>query len=813
LSNEAQLSTVLSEFARTLLTEFPIQAILDGLVERIVDVLPIDAAGVNIISPGLAPRYMAGSNAFALRCEELQSELGEGPCFDAFHGDLPVAVPDLRLDGRYPAFGAKAVEAGLLAVFAFPLRGAEGPLGALDIYRERPGMLPPDAMAAAQTLADVAAAYLHNARGRAELLASVAGYQRVAAIVESSNDSIISWSLQGDILSWNSGSERMYGHRAEEAVGRGLDLIVPTDRRSQFDSMHARVAGGEAVPTFETERVTKDGVLLDVALTVSPIRDATGAVVGLSDVGRDISESRRAAAALHASEAHKTAILSSARDAIITIDHQGRIHEFNPAAERMFGHQASTVIGRALVDVILPQEDRPRHVAELAQCIATGDAPYPGLRRHLTMLRADGSRFPTEVSLSKIDSVESVLMTGFVRDRTEEVADEAERRSLEARVSQSHRLESLGQLAGGVAHDFNNLLAVILNYANFVGEAVGDRPDVQADIEKIVSASKRAVGLTRQLLMFARHEPIVPRNLDLNAVLAEVHGILSTSVGENVALVVHAGSRLPSVCADQGQLEQLLVNLSVNARDAMPEGGLLTLETSQVVLDAEYERLHPSTPAGRYVQLTVTDNGDGMTPEVAARAFDPFFTTKSKAEGTGLGLSTVYGIVSKAGGAVSIYSAPGVGTTVRVYLPAISGAAEGPLIVATATPKRASGERILVVEDQDDVREVTVRILRRNGYSVLEASSAAEAIELAAGCAIDLVLTDVVMPTMTGQELVEHLRALTPSLPVLFMSGYAQGVLRHRDVPGKGVALIQKPFDDIGLLTRVQEVMAAALVG
>ena len=332
---------------------------------------------------------------------------------------------------------------------------------------------------------------------------------------------------------------------------------------------------------------------------------------------------------------------------------------------------------------------------------------------------------------------------------------------------------------------------------------------MQFDVAQILSASDRAAGLTRQLLMFARREPVRPETLDLNAVVEDVRGLLSSSIGEQIDLVVNAGTDLPAIRADRGQTEQILLNLAVNARDAMPDGGLLTIDTAPFDIDVDHVQFHPGTAPGRYVQLSVSDNGTGMSREVAARAFEPFFSTKARTDGSGLGLATVYGIVTEAGGAVSLYSEEGLGTTVRVYFPATGAHAATATAGPRPVPERGHGETILVVEDQDAVRAVTVRILRRNGYVALEAASAADAISIAAVRAVDLLLTDVVMPTMTGDVLAAALRVDRPTLAVLYMSGYAQNVLGAQRSLDDGVGLIQKPFGEIALLRGVHEALTA----
>ncbi len=636
---------------------------------------------------------------------------------------------------------------------------------------------------------------------------------RGAAIVESSNDSIISWAPSGTITTWNSRSERMYGYSAADAIGRDLTLIVPTERMAEIRNLHERVLGGESVvDPVETQKLRRDGSVVDVSVTLSPIRDRSGTVVGLSAVGRDTTQSKRAVAALRSSEARKGAILDATLDAIITLNRDGDIEEFNPAAERMFAITAAEVLGRRLSDVIIPPDQRQAHADGLERFLATGEARLFGRCTELTAMRADGTRFPAEVTINGVDVPGSRVFIGFIRDLTEQRAAESERQSLQDRMHQSQRLESLGQLAGGVAHDFNNLLAVILNYATFVGEAVPYDEGVQFDVEQILSASHRAAGLTRQLLMFARRQPVHPELLDLNAVVDEVRELLARSIGEQIDLVVRAGPDLPTIRADRGQTEQILLNLAVNARDAMPGGGALVIETAPVELDATYLQFHPGASPGAYVQLSVSDSGTGMSTQVAARAFDPFFTTKGRTEGSGLGLATVYGIITEAGGAVNLYSEEGVGTTVRVYFPATTEAAVAVLpATARAHPIRGDGEVVLVVEDEEAVRAVSVRLLRRNGYSVVEAAAASDAIVLATTHHIDLLVTDVVMPKMGGRELADLLRLEHPGLPVLFMSGYAQSMRGPDGTLGDGVTLVQKPYNEVSLLQGVHRALTAGM--
>jgi two-component system, cell cycle sensor histidine kinase and response regulator CckA len=371
---------------------------------------------------------------------------------------------------------------------------------------------------------------------------------------------------------------------------------------------------------------------------------------------------------------------------------------------------------------------------------------------------------------------------------------EAARLRTEVQAHRSQRLESLGQLAGGIAHDFNNMLGVIVNYANFViEEAESDAPDVKmivADARQVVRAGERGTDLTHQLLAFARREVVRPQVLDLNDVIGEVEEMLRRSIGEHITLIVRPGAHLPPVTCDPGQIEQLLVNLALNARDAMPAGGNLVIDT-----EAHDDQ----------VRMRISDSGRGMAADVVEHAFEPFFTTKASGEGTGLGLATVYGIVTQASGEVSIASSPGLGTTVTVLLPASSDADPSPEI-EPAAPTAGHGETLLVVEDEAALRDVAGRILSGAGYRVLSAECGPEALELAARHegAIDLLVSDVVMPGMLGKDLAERLVDSRPETRVLYMSGYAQPVLHTHGTLDPGVALLEKPFTANDLLTAVR---------
>ncbi|MGP8001050.1 MAG: ATP-binding protein [Streptosporangiaceae bacterium] len=515
-------------------------------------------------------------------------------------------------------------------------------------------------------------------------------------------------------------------------------------------------------------------------------------------------------------------LLEAAPDAILCVAGDGQIVLVNAQAERLFGYPRQELLGQPL-ELLVPDEARIRPAQHRPGYAARPHTRPMGVGLELAGRRRDGSVFPAEVSLAAIDTDSGLLITAAVRDVTERLAaqsererlkTQAERDRLERQLQQSQRLNSLGELAGGVAHDFNNLLGVISSYAAFAAEDVPEQapPEcwqaLRADLEQVERAAGRAAELTHQLLSFARREVAQRQVLNLHEVVAGVEQLLQRTLGEHVDLATVPGRDLSPVLADPGQIEQVLVNLAINARDAMPAGGRLTIETGNVDVDEVYAASRAELAAGRYVSLRVSDTGTGMTAQVVDRAFEPFYTTKPKGEGTGLGLASVYGIITQAGGNVRIYSEPGLGTTVVVLLPVTDQAMTGPA-GPLAAPERGHGEAVLVVEDEPALREVTRRILARNGYQVTVVAGGQDAVDLASAPAarVDALITDVVMPGMQGREVAERVRAVQPGVRVLYMSGYPQGLLGAQGVLESEVSLIEKPFSETTLLAGLRTVL------
>ena len=415
-------------------------------------------------------------------------------------------------------------------------------------------------------------------------------------------------------------------------------------------------------------------------------------------------------------------------------------------------------------------------------------------------LRKDGTHINIEVSAKDCLYEGAPARLAAVRDITE-------RKTLEEQLRQSQKMEAVGQLAGGVAHDFNNLLTAITGYSDLAIRRLKAEDPLRHHIEEIKKAGERAAALTRQLLAFSRKQVLQPKVFNINAVVSEMEKMLRRLIGEDMEFRTALASDLGSIKADPGQIEQVLLNLCVNARDAMPGGGKLTIETSNVYLDEEYASRHVGVGSGDYVMLAVSDTGCGMNDETLAHIFEPFFTTKEMGKGTGLGLSTVYGIVQQSGGNVWVYSEVGRGTTFKVYLPRVGEAAEECAAASETSALPAGAEKILLVEDDEMVRLVAREIISSGGYTVLEADGLSEALRHCAENAdIALLLTDVVMPQLNGKELAERLSALLPGMRVLFMSGYTETVV-HDGVLDRGLNFIQKPFTPYSLLRKLREVL------
>jgi PAS domain S-box-containing protein len=621
-------------------------------------------------------------------------------------------------------------------------------------------------------------------------------------LLEAAPDAIVGIDGEGKIVLVNGQTETLFGYARKDLLGRAVEMLVPErfrelhpgHRTGYFAEPRTRPMGAD----LDLYGRRQDGSEFPAEISLSSIETDKGRLATAAI--RDVSERR-------AVEKKFEQFLEFAPDAILGVAPGGEIELVNQQAEKLFGYDREELIGE-LVEVLVPERFRDVHPGHRNHYFVEPRTRSMGAGVELFAQRKDGTEFPAEISLSRIETEEGGLATVAVRDISERAESERER-ALHEQLAQARRLESVGQLAGGIAHDFNNILGVIMNYAEFVGDELDSDSQASKDVEEIRRAAERAAALTRQLLIFSRREVVKPELLYLNDVITELENLLRRALGERVELVTHFAEDRCAVEADPGQIEQVLVNLAVNARDAMPAGGRLVIEVDRAELDAEYSDMHPDTEPGSYVRLKVSDTGVGMDAETIQRAFEPFFTTKAKGEGTGLGLATVYGIVTGAGGRVDIYSEPGMGTTVKIHLP-----------LSAATPDQGEtkekgrpagrGEVILVVEDEPDVRRMAERILSKGGYDVLSTGGGEEALEVCRrpDQEIHLLLTDVIMPGVLGTELVEQVKAIRPGIGVIFMSGYSHEVLAPDALAGQnGAAFIEKPFNAGELLRTVRRLL------
>lgn len=512
-------------------------------------------------------------------------------------------------------------------------------------------------------------------------------------------------------------------------------------------------------------------------------------------------QQKRSAEAMRLAEEKFRGLLESAPDPLVAVNRDGRIVVVNAQAEKTFGYKRDELL-RQPMDILVVERLRGKCSAYRNKFFTGPDRPPAGATLELFGLRKDGTEFPVEINLSLLETEEGLWGSAAIRDLTE-------RRKLENQFRQAQKMESIGTLSGGIAHDFNNLLTVILSYSNSLAEELRGDSKHQRAAEQIHQAAERGAALTRQMLAFSRQQVFQVRVLNLNDIIRNLLKMLQRIIGEHIEITTALADDLKPVKADPGQLEQILMNLSVNARDAMPKGGKLTLETRNAVLDEEFVRQHVGASVGPQVLLTVSDTGTGMDSATQARIFEPFFTTKGPGEGTGLGLAMVYGVVKQSGGSIWVNSKVGVGTTFKIYLPQSQGVSEAPAPKKPQTTLKRGSETILVVEDDPGVRELVCMMLTSKGYTVLTANhpSDAEAICQKHSGNIHLLLTDMILPGASGREIAKRVGTLRPGIKVLYMSGYTDDALVRDHGLDESFAFLQKPFSQGSVAAKVREVL------
>ncbi|MHB8572824.1 MAG: hybrid sensor histidine kinase/response regulator [Candidatus Dormibacteria bacterium] len=639
------------------------------------------------------------------------------------------------------------------------------------------------------------------ARDLRSQLAEREAYNR--SLIEASADALFAIAPDGIITDVNQEATRLTGFSRRHLINsRFAEYFTTPDLAGA--GVNQTLSEGRVIGC-ELTLVTRDGLPVEVSFNAGVVRDAAGQPRGILACARDITEQKGLIEQLRSSQFYTRSLIESDIAALITTDPIGVITDVNEQMCLLTGAGRDALIGSEFATYFTD----PAAAAEcIKQTLREGNVTH----YELTVCGArDRDQRVVSYNAATFNNQDGTLRGVFAAARDVTEIKRVERELGEARISQTQRLESLGQLAGGIAHDFNNTLGVIMNYAAFVADALPANSEIADDIDEIRRAAERAAALTHQLLVFGRREVVNPQVLDLNQVVSDLDNMLRRTLGENVELRLDLGNALPPVHLDPTQVEQVLVNLAVNARDAAPTGGILSITTREINFEAPFEGDSIQIPAGHYALLMVADNGEGMDATTARRAFEPFYTTKPKGKGTGLGLATVYGIVRQAQGHLDLETNVGRGTVFRIYIPATTVRPSQAPSTRDDAVVEDGGETILLVEDEDAVREFTRRILSRRGFVVVPAASTAEAIEtLAAGPGrFDLILTDVIMPGMDGPAMVDIMRTHRPDLRVVYMSGYPEDVIAHQGVGEAGVRLMSKPFTERDLMREVRGALDA----
>jgi two-component system, cell cycle sensor histidine kinase and response regulator CckA len=606
--------------------------------------------------------------------------------------------------------------------------------------------------------------------------------------------------VHGNIAFCNDYLLRLTGWEREETIGRSwFEMFLPEhEHRRVGKILDDILPQGTVTPHFVSAIKTRSGESRLVKWTNTTLRDSDDRFIGLVALGDDITDHERIEQELRKSEERYRDLVENARDIIYTHDLEGNYTSINQCGEQITGYTRDETLKMNIAQTIAPE-----FLVTARQMIDRKFAGEKVTAYELEILAKDGRRVMVEVNTKLIfqDNV-PVSVQGIARDITE-------RKLLEEQLRQAQKLEAVGQLAGGIAHDFNNMLTAIIGYSELGLRKLPAEDPLRHTFEEINRAGTRAASLTRQLLAFSRKQILQPKIIDLNSLVSDLQNMLERLIGEHIDLRTLLEPELGRVEADPGQIEQVILNLVLNARDAMERGGKLTIETTNVYLDEEYIASHMRIKPGAYVRLAVSDNGTGIDAPTQARIFEPFFTTKESGKGTGLGLATVYGIVKQSGGFIWVYSEPGYGTTFKIYLPLVgapAGEHHRPPRPAAPLP---GARTVLLVEDEETVRKLVCEVLKLNGVQVIGAASGEEAISVCEQHPeqIDLLITDVVMPEMSGSELAERLASTHPEMKVLYMSGYTDDAIVHHGILNSEITFIQKPFTAANLVSEVSKAL------
>ncbi|MDB5580060.1 MAG: sensor hybrid histidine kinase [Bradyrhizobium sp.] len=625
--------------------------------------------------------------------------------------------------------------------------------------------------------------------------------------METALDGVILIDSHGCVLMFNSACEKLFQYTASEVIGRNVKMLMPGPYREEHDGYvdnFTRTGERKIIGIGrEVYGQRKDGTTFPMDLSVGEAKQDDGSIfVGII---HDLTERETVERALRESNARLKAVVDTAVDGVILIDARGCILEFNPACEKLFRYRSQDVIQQN-VKMLMPSSYRVEHDGYIKNFLETGERKVIGIGREVVGQRKDGSTFPMELSVGEAKQEGESIFVGIIHDLTE-------RKRTEELLVQAQKMEVVGQLSGGIAHDFNNLLTVIVGNAEFLSEKLKARQDLQLLADDIGRAGDRGAELTQRLLAFGRRQILRPVEIDCNALLESMRKLLQRTLRQDIEIKTDFDPELSLAFADAAQLESAILNLSVNAQDAMLSGGRLSILTASASLDVHYTSLHPEVTPGEYVLIAVTDDGEGMPQAVIERAFEPFYTTKEVGKGSGLGLSMVYGFVKQSNGHVAIYSEPGLGTTVRIYLPRVTAKISKPAEQRAATePVPRGTETVLVVEDDPFVRSYSIQRLETLGYSVIAAVDGNDALQkLRSGKKVDILFTDIVMPGgINGWELADLAKKLRPGLPVLLTSGYALETLVKHGRLRAGAVVLTKPYRKEELALRLREVVSVS---
>jgi two-component system cell cycle sensor histidine kinase/response regulator CckA len=627
--------------------------------------------------------------------------------------------------------------------------------------------------------------------------------QQLTFHVENSPLGVIEWDNRFHVQRWSRQAEQLFGWKAEEVLGKHpheIGFIYAEDAEAVNRIIASLLEGSRLASVNRNRNYTKSGAVIECEWYESALFDETGRLISILSLVQDVTAREQAKQALQESEERFRATFEQAAVGLAHVGLDGHWLRVNQKLCDIIGYSFEE-LGELTLQQFIYADDRPTNREQVRRLIG-GEIQTYSLEQRL--IRKDVSLVwvNATVSLLRNSSGQPKYFIGVVQDITE-------RKQLEEQYRHAQKMEAVGRLAGGVAHDFNNLLTVINGYSDLALRSLTEFDPLHKSIREIRKAGERAARLTHQLLAFSRQQILQPEILDLNEVITDISKMLTRLIGEDIELVIITKTGLGRVKADPGQMEQVIMNLAVNARDAMPHGGKLTIDLANVELDDDFALRHLRLAPGSYVRLAISDTGVGMDKETLNRIFEPFFTTKEQGKGTGLGLATVYGIVSQSGGSILVYSEPGWGTTFKIYLPQIKEVSQpSPVSLPQEHPSRR-GETILLVEDEPGVRNLVRDTLKEDGYIVLEANNSAEALLLSEQHPgpIHLLFTDVVMPGLSGRQLAERLLPQRPGLKILYMSGYTDDAIVRHGVLEPGVVFLHKPFTPQILTRKVREVL------